>query len=154
MDDSKPRAERPDQRRKASWAVAWLAIACTLAAVTVNAGLEPQAGVSGVFVEGIELSVTHRHRWSKGQARIRLYADEFVFEEEGNAKHSFSIHPREIRRMNSARAESIWQQFVYTIHFRERTNAGNRISFLIGEFGVGTLRDYVSKFAPEAEIRD
>lgn len=154
MDDSKPQAGRSVQRRNGSWAVAMVAIACTLPAVTVDAGLESQAGVSGVFVEGIELSVTHRHRWSKGQARIRLYADEFVFEEQGNAKHSFSIHPREIRRMNSARAESIWQQFVYTIHFRERTKAGNKISFLVGEFGVGTLRDYVSKFSPEAEVRD
>jgi len=123
-------------------------------AIGVTGAAPTQTSAGGIFVEGTELSVTHRHRWSKGRARIRLYSDEFLFEEEGNPDHNFSVHPDSIRQMNTARAESIWQQFVYTIHFNEKTNAGKKISFMVGEFGVGALREYVSRFAPDAEVRD
>ena len=98
-----------------------------------------------------EITVEHRHAWGGQQeAKIVLGSDVFEFHETGKGSHDFRIPPKQIAGLTFARRDTANPQNIHhTIHFKDKTKAGSKMTLRTDVPTLLALVKYVGQNRPD-----
>ena len=97
----------------------------------------------------IEIRIKHRHVWdlwgAYNHATLVFREDSIEFRELKDQSHNFKISTSGVIKINSS-VPSLMGNPSYTLHFREKTKAGDKISFEIDPPSLETLVWYLRNY--------
>ena len=109
----------------------------------------------GNFTTTLEVSLRIRHRHSFGfsPATLTLGTEFLEFRHPNNTSHDFTVAMARIAQLNSANG---WRgsDSMYTLHFSESTNAGDKLTFGVPPASVNNMVKWLQVYAPRATILD
>ncbi len=101
----------------------------------------------------VEIEILRHHGNSFESSRLTLTRDLFLFHEPGNVKHDFRIAPEKIASVTSRGALNKAQELYDvggTIYFKEKTAAGDKITFELAPSDLLVLVKYLQQVQPSA----
>ena len=109
---------------------------------------------SSEFSTPVEITVLHHHARndSYNSSKLTLTEDFVEFQEFEDGSHNFRISPEKVKRVSMARPE--WpspQYFLSSIHLREKTKAGRKITVKIDIPSLMVLLKYLRPDRPAME---
>ncbi len=101
---------------------------------------------SSEFPTPVEITVLHRHALTSSYnlSKLTLTEDFFEFQEFKDGSHNFRISPEKVKRVSRARRENPDPAcFISSIHLRENTKAGRKITVKIAIPSLIVLLKYL-----------